>query len=75
MSAWGRARFVVVRRMNLRQNESKRSVHAPAKLNLFLEVLGRRDDGYHELETLMVPVRLYDSLSFEPTPADEWRAG
>ncbi len=38
---------------------------APAKLNLFLEVLGRRDDGYHELETLMVPAELGDELSFQ----------
>jgi 4-diphosphocytidyl-2-C-methyl-D-erythritol kinase len=40
-------------------------VLAPAKLNLFLEVLGKRPDGYHEIETLMVPVSLYDHLSFE----------
>lgn len=37
---------------------------APAKLNLFFEVLGKRDDGYHEIETLMVPVDLYDTLYF-----------
>jgi 4-diphosphocytidyl-2-C-methyl-D-erythritol kinase len=56
--------------MNLRQNECKRIVHAPAKLNLFLDVFNRRSDGYHDLATLMVPVRLYDSLSFESvTPA------
>lgn len=39
-------------------------VHTPAKLNLFLEVLGKRSDGYHELETLMVTVDLYDTLTF-----------
>ncbi|HID24258.1 MAG TPA: 4-(cytidine 5'-diphospho)-2-C-methyl-D-erythritol kinase, partial [Planctomycetaceae bacterium] len=38
---------------------------APAKLNLFLEVLGKRADGYHELETLMVSVGLYDTLVFK----------
>ncbi|MCA8996482.1 MAG: 4-(cytidine 5'-diphospho)-2-C-methyl-D-erythritol kinase [Planctomycetaceae bacterium] len=42
-------------------------VHTPAKLNLFLRVLGRRDDGYHDLETLMVSIRRYDTLQFEPT--------
>lgn len=39
-------------------------VWAPAKVNLFLEVLSRRDDGYHEIETLMCPVDLYDTLYF-----------
>ncbi len=38
-------------------------VLAPAKLNLFLEVLGRRPDGYHEIETLMVTVDLFDTLT------------
>ncbi len=35
---------------------------APAKVNLFLEVSGRRDDGYHELQTLMLAVDLFDML-------------
>jgi 4-diphosphocytidyl-2-C-methyl-D-erythritol kinase len=38
-------------------------VLAPAKLNLFLEVLARRPDGYHEIESLMVTVNLYDTLT------------
>jgi 4-diphosphocytidyl-2-C-methyl-D-erythritol kinase len=42
---------------------------APAKLNLFLEVLGKRPDGYHELETLMVAVNLCDTLSCRDDPA------
>ncbi len=37
-------------------------VQAPAKLNLFFEVLGKRHDGYHEIETLVYPIDLYDTL-------------
>src|SRR5262249_12915383 len=42
---------------------------APAKLNLFLEILGRRPDGYHEIESLMVAVDLYDTLRFVDDPS------
>lgn len=55
--------------MNLRRDELKRTIRSPAKLNLYLNVLGRRDDGFHALETLMVPVPLWDGLSISPTPA------
>ena len=41
-------------------------IWAPAKINLFLEVLGKRPDGYHEIETLMVPISLFDTLRFAP---------
>jgi 4-diphosphocytidyl-2-C-methyl-D-erythritol kinase len=37
-------------------------IRAPAKVNLFLRVLGRRDDGYHSIDSLMVPVSLYDEI-------------
>lgn len=40
-------------------------VQAPAKLNLFFEVLAKRADGYHEIETLMCPIDLYDTLYFQ----------
>ena len=50
--------------MLFRQHGRSLTVHTPAKLNLFLEVLGQRSDGFHELETLMMSVRLYDTLCF-----------
>ncbi|MDQ7783262.1 MAG: 4-(cytidine 5'-diphospho)-2-C-methyl-D-erythritol kinase [Desulfomonilaceae bacterium] len=37
-------------------------VHAPAKINLHLRVLARRDDGYHDLETVLQAVDLFDRL-------------
>ena len=38
------------------------AVRAKAKLNLSLAVLARRTDGFHEIESLMVPVTLHDTL-------------
>ncbi|MFN7219406.1 MAG: 4-(cytidine 5'-diphospho)-2-C-methyl-D-erythritol kinase [Burkholderiales bacterium] len=38
---------------------------APAKLNLFLHVLGRRDDGYHELESLFTLIDFGDALDID----------
>lgn len=37
---------------------------SPCKVNLLLNILGKRPDGFHELETVMQPVRLLDHLSF-----------
>jgi len=47
-------------------------IQAPAKLNLFLEVLGKRDDGYHEIATVMQTVSIFDRvrLSRRPGPGD-----
>lgn len=43
-------------------------VWAPAKVNLHLEVLGKRPDGFHEIATLMVAIRLFDTLVFKEEP-------
>ena len=42
---------------------------APAKLNPFLRVLGRRDDGFHDVETLVLPITLADGV--RASPAEE----
>lgn len=42
------------------------TLRAQAKINWFLRVLGRRDDGYHEISSLMLRVSLADSLTFAP---------
>jgi len=41
-------------------------VSAPAKVNLFLHVTGRRDDGYHLLESLIVPIDWCDTIALSP---------
>ena len=46
-------------------NESALTILSPAKLNLFLHITGRRDDGYHELQTLFQLIDLCDTLHFK----------
>lgn len=57
------------------------SIQTPAKLNLGLEIIGRRSDGYHEIRTIFQAVTIYDTLTFAPasnfryTSADSIPAG
>ncbi len=57
--------------MHVRSAASGLEVLTPAKLNLFLEVLGKRSDGFHEIETLMIPISLYDTLYFQNDPSGQ----
>ena len=45
-------------------------VPSPAKLNLFLHITGRRENGYHELQSIFQLIDLYDWLKFEPLQED-----
>ncbi len=40
-------------------------IRTPAKVNLYLEILGRRDDGYHNIDTVMQAVTLWDDIELE----------
>jgi 4-diphosphocytidyl-2-C-methyl-D-erythritol kinase len=42
---------------------------SPCKVNLLLNILGKRPDGFHELETILHPVAYHDTLGFESAPA------
>src|SRR6266481_169813 len=45
------------------------SAAAPAKINLFLRVTGRRPHGYHELDSIFIPISLCDQVRIEQRPA------
>lgn len=45
-------------------------VKAPAKINLTLEVLNRREDGYHDIRSIMQTINLYDYLTFSTEEAE-----
>lgn len=48
----------------------KIKVKAPAKINLTLEVLNRREDGFHDIRSVMQTINLYDYLSIETEASD-----
>jgi 4-diphosphocytidyl-2-C-methyl-D-erythritol kinase len=50
-------------------------IRAPAKINLFLRVVGRRKDGYHLLDTVLVPISLYDEIEIKKFKSGNDRAG
>lgn len=50
--------------MRLARTDDAVRVLCPAKVNLFFEIVARRPDGFHEVETVLAPVQLYDELTF-----------
>jgi len=48
-------------------------IRAPAKINLYLRVVGRRKDGYHLLDTVLVPISLYDEIEIQRLKAARHR--
>jgi 4-diphosphocytidyl-2-C-methyl-D-erythritol kinase len=45
------------------------TLFAPAKVNLGLEICGRRSDGYHEIVTLMETISIFDRIDIQPAPS------
>ena len=43
-------------------------IKAYAKINVYLDVLKRNEDGYHDLDMVMLPLELHDSIDFEHVP-------
>lgn len=68
--------------MKLKGSYRVLTLKTPAKINLTLEVLGKRPDGYHEIRSILQAVGLYDELSFDKSrklsataSLSEWRPG
>jgi 4-diphosphocytidyl-2-C-methyl-D-erythritol kinase len=57
--------------MLCRQTTRCLTVLAPAKLNLFLRIVARRPDGFHDIESVMASIDLYDTLLLEPAATGE----
>jgi len=53
--------------MRLTRTGDSVTVNCPAKVNLFLETHGLRPDGFHEIETVMQAITLYDDLLLSPS--------
>ena len=51
----------------LQHSEAEWSAETPAKVNLFFEVLGKRSDHFHEIVSIALPIRLFDTLTFKLT--------
>ena len=46
-------------------------IKTPAKINLTLEILNKREDGFHNIQSIMQLIDLYDYLTFDLTNSDE----
>lgn len=52
------------------KTEPDLSLKTPAKINIYLEVLGQRKNGYHDIRSLVVPVSLFDVVSLKNTESE-----
>ena len=57
--------------MLIRQYGHQIRIDTPAKVNFFLELHGQREDGFHQIDTVMQTVSLWDQLRFASTDGDE----
>lgn len=54
---------------DIQSGTTRLTLPSPAKLNLFLHITGKRDDGYHNLQTIFQLIDLYDYLTFDTSAA------
>ncbi len=58
--------------MKLSYRHGEFQAEVPCKVNLLLQVCGKRTDGYHEIDTIMLAVDLVDTLSLRPNQSGKW---
>ena len=46
------------------------TIKTPAKINLFLDVMGKRKDGYHDIKSILLPVSIFDTIRIENRAGD-----
>lgn len=63
--------FTDTRAMQWQRLDNSIRIATPAKLNLYLEVLGKRTDGFHELETVITAVDRFDEITLTRSESDE----
>ncbi len=51
--------------MRIRFSGNQVEIQTPAKINIFLELYGRREDGFHQLETIISSVSLFDTVGLQ----------
>ena len=62
--------IIVVYKKQWRKDMDSIRLKARAKINLGLDVLGKRDDGYHEVRMIMQTVGIYDRIIIKKIPND-----
>jgi 4-diphosphocytidyl-2-C-methyl-D-erythritol kinase len=60
-----------MRKIKIKSNHSDKVWLAPAKINLFLHITGQREDGYHELQTVLQLLNYSDELYFKVLEHDK----
>ena len=65
--------IIVVYKKQWRKDMDSIRLKARAKINLGLDVLGKRDDGYHEVRMIMQTVGIYDRIIIKKIPENEIR--
>ena len=53
--------------------KAKMKLRAPGKVNLYLKIIGKRSDGYHLIDSLLVPIGLYDDVEITRVERDHRR--